>query len=271
MKAAYNILRNFVKGAGEKNLSIYAAGSAFFVILSAVPILIVISSIIPFTSLTEDIIIEAVVRFLPATTKQFVVSLIHYVYANSAEMVPIAVVVSILSAGKGMLSLIRGLNGIHGIVEKRGYFKLRLISSFYTVILLIGLLVTLIISVFGQTIYQNFLIQIPVLHEIIEMILKFRYGIAVVLMGVIFTLLYTYVPNVKTSLRKQAYGGILASLGCAVFSYCFSVYVDNFNDFSSYGSISIIIIIMLWLYFTMYIMLYGAYLGYYFNKKDGGT
>ena len=161
----------------------------------------------------------------------------------------------------------RGLNGIHGIVEKRGYFKLRIISSFYTVILLIGLMFTLLISVFGQSIYENFFIQIPVLHGIVELILELRYWLSVLILSVIFTLLYTYVHNIKTSLRKQFYGGLMAALGCAVFSYCFSVYVDNYNDFSSYGSISIIII-MLWLYFTMYILLYGAYLGYFFNKKD---
>ena len=59
----------------------------------------------------------------------------------------------------------------------------------------------------------------------------------------------------------------MAALGCSVFSYCFSVYVDNYNDFSSYGSINTIIIIMLWLYFTMYILLYGAYIGSYFMKE----
>lgn len=266
MKTILKVLRNFVKGASERNMSIYAAGSAFFVILSLVPVLVIVSCIIPFTGLTEDIIVEAIARFLPAATREFMVSLVVYVYSNSSGMLPIAVVVAIWSSGKGMLSLIRGLNEIHGIAENRGYFKLRIISSFYTVILLIGLIFTLVVSVFGQSIYENFLIQIPVLHEIIALILRLRYWISVPLLSVIFTLLYTYVPDIKTSLRVQFYGGTMAALGCAVFSYCFSVYVDKYNDFSSYGSISIIIIIMLWLYFTMYILLYGAYFGYFINK-----
>ena len=86
------------------------------------------------------------------------------------------------------------------------------------------------------------------------------------MLSIIFTCLYTYVPNIKTTLRKQFPGGMLAALGCAVFSYCFSVYVDNYNDFSNYGSINIVIIIMLWLYFTIYILLYGAYIGCYFEE-----
>lgn len=268
MKTILSVVRDFVKGAGEKNLSVYAAGSAFFVILSVVPIIIVISCIIPVTGLTEEILYEVVTTFLPAATKEFMVSLIRYVYSNSNGMLPMAVILAIWSAGRGMLSLIRGLNEIHGITEKRGYFRLRLVSSFYTVILLLGLVFTLVVSVFGQSIYDNFFVQIPVLHEILTLILEFRFLLAILVLSVIFTLLYTYVPDIKTSLRKQFYGGSMAALGCSVFSYCFSVYVDNYNDFSSYGSINTIIIIMLWLYFTMYILLYGAYIGSYFTSKD---
>ena len=268
MKTTLSMIKTFIRGAGEKNLSVYAAASAFFVVLSAVPIIVVVSCIIPFTGLTEVILYDVVTRFLPATTREFMISLVSYVYSNRTGMLPIAILISIWSAGRGMLSLIRGLNGIHGIVEKRGYFKLRMISSFYTIILLAGLVFTLVFSVFGQSIYENFLIQIPVLHEIIALILQFRYLLAILILSVVFTLLYTYVPDIKTTLRKQFYGGVMAALGCAVFSYCFSVYVDNFNDFSSYGSINTIIIIMLWLYFTMYILLYGAYVGSYFAKEE---
>ena len=254
MKTILSVVRDFLKGAGEKNLSVYAAGSAFFVILSVVPIIIVISCIIPVTGLTEEILYEVVTTFLPAATKEFMVSLIRYVYSNRNGMLPMAVILAVWSAGRGMLSLIRGLNEIHGITEKRGYIRLRIVSSFYTVILLLGLIFTLVVSIFGQS--------------------KFRFFLVILILSIIFTLLYTYVPDRKTFLRKQFYGGSMAALGCSVFSYCFSVYVDNYNDFSSYGSINTIIIIMLWLYFTMYILLYGAYIGNYVTSQDtkeGGT
>lgn len=270
MKTIFNVVKDIVKGAGEKNLSVYAAGSAFFVILSAVPIIIVISCIIPFSGLTEEILYDVVTTFLPATTKDFMISLISYVYSNTTGMLPVAVIVAIWSAGKGMLSLIRGLNGIYGIVEKRGYIRLRIVSSLYTVLLLVGLVFTLVVSVFGRSIYENFLITIPILREIFSLVLKFRFALATFVLSIIYTILYTYVPNMKTSLKKQFYGACLASVASAVFSYCFSVYVDNFNDFSNYGSINTIIIIMLWLYFTMYILLYGAYIGSCFMRSDTG-
>lgn len=270
MKTILSVVRYLVKEAGEKNLSTYAAGSAFFVILSLVPIMIVVSCIIPLTGLTEEILYKAVTDFLPNNTKEFMVSLIHYVYSNNNGILPAAILLAAWSAGRGMLSLIRGLNEIHGIKENRGYFRLRIISSVYTVILLLGLLFTLVVSVFGQSIYNNFLVRVPVLHEILALILKFRFLMAIFILSIIFTSLYTYVPDIKTTIKQQFYGGSMAALGCSVFSYCFSVYVDNYNDFSGYGNINTIIIIMLWLYFTMYILLYGAYIGNYLSMSDCG-
>ncbi len=270
MKITLDVIKNFIKGAGEKNLSVYAAGIAFFWILSAVPIIVVISSIFPYTSLSEEIIAEYIVRFLPETTRQYLMSLIRYVYTHNAGMLPVAIFIAIWSAGRGMLSMIRGFNEIYGIEEKRGYFRLRLIASLYTIVLLTGIIFSLVVLVFGQSIYQVFLVNVPVLREVLGLVLKVRYVLAVLMLSVIFTFLYKYVPNVETTLRKQFFGGFLAALSCTVFSYCFSVYVDNFNDFSSYGSINIVIIIMLWLYFTMYILLYGAYIGSYFAKEVPG-
>ena len=247
MKTIVRVVRDFVNGAGEKSLSVYAAASAFFVILSVVPIIIVISCILPVTGLTEAALYEAVTTFLPETTKEFMVSLIRYVYSNNNGILPVALTLAVWSSGRGMLSLIRGLNEIHGITEKRGYFRLRIVSSFYTVILLIGLIFTLLVSVFGQS--------------------KFRFILAILILSVVFTFLYTYVPDVKTALKNQFYAGVMAALGCTVFSYCFSVYVDNYNDFSNYGSINTVVIIMLWLYFSMYIILYGAYIGCFLTKE----
>ncbi len=266
MRETINVIRGFIKGASGKNLSVYAAGSAFFVILSAVPMIVVISCLLPILGLSEQALFGVITRFMPKITEEFTISLISYVYSSSTGMLPIAVLIAVWSAGRGMLSIIRGLNSIHGIVEQRGYFKLRIVSSFYTIILLIGLLFTLVVSVFGRSIYEHFFVPIPILNEIITLVLKLRYFIAIFILSIIFTLLYTYVPDIKTTWKKQFYGGIMAALGCSVFSYCFGVYVDNYNDFSNYGSINIVIIIMLWLYFTMYILLYGAYLGSYFVR-----
>ena len=267
MNKALSVIKKLVKEAGEKNLSVYAAGIAFFWILSAVPVIVVISCVIPYTSLTEEVLTGYIIEFLPETVEGDLTELVRYIFARSKMVLPVALFLAVWSAGRGMLSLIRGFNAIHGIAEKRGYFRLLLIASLYTIIMLTGILFTLLILVFGQSIYEAFFIQIPVFREVLYVLLKVRYVASVLVLSVIFTVLYTFVPDIHTSFRQEFWGGVMAALGCTVFSYCFSVYVDHFNDYSGYGSISMIVIVMLWLYFMMYIVLYGAYLGSYLNDR----
>ena len=145
MKNALSIIKEFIKGAGEKNISVYAAGIAFFWILSAVPVLVVISCVIPYTSLTEEVLTGFVIEFLPETVETYVAELVQYIFLHNKTVLPVALFVAVWSAGRGMLSLIRGLNAIHDITEKRGYIRLRLLASLYTVIMLFGILFTLFI------------------------------------------------------------------------------------------------------------------------------
>ena len=54
-------------------------------------------------------------------------------------------------------------------------------------------------------------------------------------------------------------GAVLSAAGWMIFSYVFSMYIDKFSGFSNmYGSLTTLILIMLWLYFGMYITLIGA-------------
>ena len=63
-------------------------------------------------------------------------------------------------------------------------------------------------------------------------------------------------------------GALFTSLGWFAFSTCFSIYVDVSASFTNmYGSLTTIILVMLWLYACMYIMLIGAELNAYFEDQ----
>ena len=62
-------------------------------------------------------------------------------------------------------------------------------------------------------------------------------------------------PNRKATLRSQVPGAVICALAWYVFSFGLSIYVQYFNGFSMYGSLTTIVLVMLWLYFCMYIMM----------------
>ena len=73
----------------------------------------------------------------PDTMDSLVVNIIHDVYNKSIGIVSVTAVVTLWSAGKGVLALMRGLNVINDVEENRNYVVLRMVASFYTVLILI--------------------------------------------------------------------------------------------------------------------------------------
>ena len=72
-------------------------------------------------------------------------------------------------------------------------------------------------------------------------------------------MLYKFLPNQIVQLKVQLMGAAFSAVGWMIVSWIFSVYLNIFKGFSSmYGSLTTIVLIMLWLYFCMYILLLGG-------------
>lgn len=76
----------------------------------------------------------------------------------------------------------------------------------------------------------------------------------------VFTMMiYKFLPNHIVQLKVQLMGAAFSAVGWMIVSWIFSVYLNIFKGFSSmYGSLTTIVLIMLWLYFCMYILLLGG-------------
>ena len=259
------IVRNFIKQITRDNINAFAASTGFFFFLSIFPTLVIICSLLPYTPMTEGNLIEALVAITPDTMDSLVISLIHQAYNQSTKMLPMAIIVVIWSAGKGMLALMRGLNVVNEVEENRSYFLLRIEASFYMVVTIIALLISLFLSVFGKSILLYLIQCMPHVRELLSLMMSFRFVFVWMFLTIIFTIVYTYVPNKKLKILHQLPGAVFTAIGWNLFSYLFSLYVNKSNGISIYGSFSTIIFLMIWLYFCIYILLIGANMNRYFN------
>ena len=261
----YIILQDFQKQMNRKNIGSFAASTAFFLFLSLVPMLIMLCTIIPFTSLTEENLLQAVAELVPETLTPLLTSLIADVYEKSAGVLSIAAIATLWSAGKGMLALIRGLNEVNEVEEDRNYFLLRTIASLYTLVLLVVVLISLLVNVFGNVLLDMISARVPQARVLFDFAMHFRFLAVWLLLSVLFTAIYTYVPNKKLKFGMQIPGAVFSAVVWSIFSWGFAIYVEAGNGFNIYGSLSLIIIIMLWLYFCIYIILIGAQINRYFG------
>ncbi|MBQ9135307.1 MAG: YihY/virulence factor BrkB family protein [Lachnospiraceae bacterium] len=262
LKTGMAIKENVLKN----NISSFAASTAFFLFLSLVPMIILICTIIPYTPLTEEILTKSITDFVPDKMEPLVLAILSEIYEKSAGILSVAALLTLWSAGKGMMALMRGLNEINGTEEKRNYFVTRLIASVYTLALLAVVVVSLLLSVFGNVVVQTIKGRLPGTEGVFTFLMSFRFLIVWVFMVVLFTAIYAYVPDKKLKFRKQIYGAVFSAVMWTILSWGFSLYVE-IGGFSIYGSLAIIVLIMLFLYFCMYMTLIGAQINRYLNRE----
>lgn len=252
----------------KQNISAYAASIAFFFFLSVVPMLMVICTIIPYTPLTEENLVEAVTDITPDLVDELVESIIADVYSKSSGILSVAVIATIWSAAKGVMALMKGLNAVNGVEENRNYFVIRFIASFYTLVMLLAVILSLFIMVFGDQLVTLALHRLPQLQMVVAFFMNFRFLVVWAVLTLSFAAIYAYVPDKKQKFKEQIPGAAFASVLWSIFSWGFSVYVTYGNSYGIYGSLSLIIIVLIWMYFCMYIIMIGAYLNRYFEPVN---
>ena len=125
--------------------------------------------------------------------------------------------------------------------------------------MLLSIIVFLLLGVFGNALLNIIAVRFPIATYAVEIIIDIKNVFLLLFATVIFTLIYRFMPGNEIPLSQHLPGAVVSSLGWFLFSYAFSVYVDDFSGFSNmYGSLTALILLMLWLYFGMYITLIGA-------------
>lgn len=265
MRKLITTLIDFSDQMRKQNINAYAASIAFFFFLSVVPMLMMICTILPYTPLTEEDLVIAVTDLTPELVDPLAESLVIDVYENSAGILSVALVATVWSAAKGVMALMQGLNAINDVEEKRNYFVIRAIASLYTLVMLVVVILSLFLMVFGDQLVNLALHRIPNLRSVVSFAMNFRFILVWVILTLLFAAIYAYVPDTKLKFREQIPGAVFSAVVWSVFSWGFSIYVTYGNSYGVYGSLSIIIIVLLWMYFCMYIIMIGAYLNRYFN------
>lgn len=264
----YHIFYRFGRQMTMKNISSFAASTAFFLFISLIPILYLVCSILPFVNITQDALRESINAVLPGVIGMFLNSIIADVYGQSAGGISLAVLVMLWSAGKGMMALMRGLNAVNEVDEEKNYFFVRVIAAVYTVLLIVAVIISMVVSGFGKLIIRMFIDSIPGGSIVYSVFTRVRFLYVWIVLTVLFMLIYSYVPGQRQKFLMQMPGAIFTAVIWNGFSLGFSVYLEYFGDFGVYGSLATVVIVLLWLYCMSYIVMVGAHINKYFRPAN---
>ncbi len=261
IQAGYFMIKAFVRKLREDVVSAFAAQTAFFVILSFLPFLIFLLTLVRFLPVETERMLAAVQTAFPEAVHDFIGVLLYEVLQKtSGALLSISVITALWSASRGFLVIIRGMNAVYGNRETRNYFVLRLWSVGYTLVFALVLVLTLLLLVFGNRIYMHIGSRIPFLEHAALLVISLRTVVSFLVLAGFFWGLYLLIPNRKSKhATAELPGAVLSAAGWLGFSYLYSFYIDRMSNFSAmYGSLTAIVLCMIWLYACMYIMFIGA-------------
>lgn len=256
MKKEKSYIKEFIAEFQKDNIPLLGAAQAYYYLLSIVPLLILLLSILPYLNLDAETAIQAMSNVLPSDTMEvFRENIIAVVERPSGGLLTVGILGTLWSASNGVNAFIQSANLTYNVEETRSFIKVRLLSIVLTIGMIIAIVVALVLPVFGQLIID--MINMPSQTAVLFQVLRWAISIAVI--GAVLIALYHFAPNKNIPFKHILPGAVITAVLWQLISLAFSFYVSNFGNYSAtYGSLGGIIILMLWFYLTGIILMIGA-------------
>ena len=244
---------------------------AYFFLLSFFPMLIFMVTLLPYLSLEQGQVFDFLSDIMPDEVYGLIEGTLTEVLSNqNGGLLSIGVIGTIWSASKGVDALMKALNRAYDVEGKAGFMN-RLWSLIFTISLVGVILIALVLPVFGHQIGNLVFSYLGVAESFETIWIFIRWITPPTLIFLLLTVMYWIVPNTDPRLTIVSVfpGAFLATSGWLALTYGFSFYINNFGNYSAtYGSIGGVIILMLWLYFTGMILIFGGLLNASFQKRQ---
>lgn len=251
--------KDFLNACKNNRIDIYAACVSFYIFLSFIPFVVILLSIVPFLPLNQQDLETFIIGIIPQEYKNIILYITNELYSHSTGTLSISIIATVWAASRGFLGITKGLNEIFGVKETRNNFVIRVFSMFYTVFLIVGMIILLIMSVFGRNIL-SLIKRLGAFSDWIYNLIPIKDLMVLILLAILFLFVYTVLPDIKKKAAHQIKGACFSAIVWWGFSKIFEVYLSYFHSYSMYGSFAVLIIIGIWLYTGMYIMFIGAVL-----------
>lgn len=260
IRSLIRLINSFSRKLNADNVSAFSAQAAFFLIISFFPFAMFLMTLLNYLPFSKPDLLAAVESAFPQTVAAYLSDILNELLEKSnGTVLSITAIAALWSASKGFYAIVRGLDAIYRSNGKRNYFLTRILAALYTLLFAVLIIAVLFIFVFGNQIYLWSLQYVPILSDMALLIISVRTLVGFCLMILFFALVFITMPNRKSSFFAELPGAIIASAGWIGFSYLFSFYIDNFSNYSAtYGSLTAVVLCMLWFYACMYIMFIGA-------------
>ncbi len=258
----YGIARAVFDRFGNDNISLVAAGVAFYVMLSIFPALAALVSLYALVGNPDDVAnrIQDYSYLLPPAALKLIIDGLHNFAKTAGSTLSWALGTSLLlalwSARNGISSVMTGLNIAYEEVETRSF----VVQTLMALGLTLGAILFAAVAVFAVAIIPIILNILPFGSDFATLLNYARWPVLAIFVAMGFAVIYRYGPSRENaSWRWITWGSGIATVLWLVGSVVFSIYVSKFGSYdATYGALGAVVVLLLWLWVSAIVLLVGA-------------
>jgi|TARA_B110001452_G_scaffold96780_1_gene80071 membrane protein len=237
------------------------AALAYYTVFSLLPMIIIITSILGIIFGKQAVtgeIYSQLKNILGADASLQIQTIIKNQHTNHNSVLTSTIgFITLAFSASGIFSQIHNsFNTIWNIKEKPKSSILKYLSKhIISFLILIGLFFIILIS----TTVTSFLIKHSNnLHSDYKFYYLYEHLISFVVLGIIFALMFKFLGDAKVHWKATILGGLFTALLFGFGKIGIGMYIGHSHISSTFGSASVLAILMLWVYYTSQILFLGA-------------
>ncbi|WP_162339864.1 YihY/virulence factor BrkB family protein [Cyclobacterium salsum] len=274
----FEILIDSVKEFGKNNSITFAASTAFYTIFSLPALLIIvlnIASVMYSESTVKDELLNQVSELIGEDSATTLDAVMQNVSVSSQSIYAriLGIGVLVFSATTVFVSLQNSINHIWRIKSKpeKGIVKFivnRLLS--FSMVASIGFL--LLASLVADALIVIFLNYFSELFDsgTLRLASVINFFVTQGILVLVFGLMYKILPDAVVNWKDVWLGAFVTMLLFGLGKYLIGLYMSNADVGSYYGTAGSLVIILIWVYYSAVIFLFGAQLTYFIAENVGG-
>lgn len=252
----------------------FAAQLAFYFMLSIIPIVLLLSQLLSFFSISMDYIYDYLNRYLVGGAADFLIDMLKSSPTGSINIV--LIVVALWAASKAQYALNRIANYMSNDAYGKGFLRERLRAIFNIVLTIITLSVALVVLVYGRPLLALALEMLFTRPETKESItgalLMLRWPVMLILYFFMISFNYYVLPTRRVRYREVLPGSVFAAVGMLVTTSLFSFYTSKITSYNLlYGSLASLVALMVWLILLAWVLCIGLVFNKVLKETKGRT
>lgn len=259
-------VRKTLTGSVEHEAGKSAAALTYYMLFAMFPLLVFVSNLLGMLELNVTSITNALLPVMPDDAVYLLEAYLNHVTDNSSPvMFWFSLVFTVWFPMRAVRGLMDDVRLAYGLGKPGRPVRYAIRQFVFTILFLVIIIVLLLLAVLGRQFVTTVtdwlgvdeLLQIP--PVLLDLWQYLRFVLLAAIMFLVLGLLYAASQDQRQPIKTILPGAAMALAAWLAVSIGFSVYVENFANYSLiYGTLGAVIVLLIWLYMTSYVLILGA-------------